>query len=110
MPVRYFAQTKIKGGKMLKVIVELEDVIDKGYRMEGKRIKRVQFSGDFFLHPEEVIEEIEICLAGLETEKNILLTQIEKTLRDANAEAVGVSASDFADIIMLALRSEPLQD
>jgi len=102
----YFAQTKIKGGKMLKVSVEVEEESGAGGGCE-RRITKVRFYGDFFLHPEDTIEEIEKALIGECVDKDRMVKKIEAVLREANAEAIGVSPMDFADIIVVALRSEP---
>ena len=54
---------KVPGGKLLRVKVDY-----------SATIKRVSITGDFFLHPEEAIEKIELSLKGLnanESEQSI---------------------------------------
>jgi lipoate---protein ligase len=49
------AVLKVPGGKLLKVTVE----------HEGEAIKKVKISGDFFIHPEEVLDRLEERLKGI---------------------------------------------
>ena len=48
------AEYKVKGGKLIRVQLTAKD----------KKIKKIKITGDFFLHPEEVIEDIERTLEG----------------------------------------------
>jgi len=49
------AEYKVKGGKLIKVALEVE----------GDVIKSAKICGDFFLYPEDAIEEIERSLKAL---------------------------------------------
>ncbi|MCX8182089.1 MAG: hypothetical protein N3D12_03110 [Candidatus Methanomethyliaceae archaeon] len=78
---------KVKGGKLIKVrFVE-----------EGGIIKEVKISGDFFVHPEEAIDEIEGCLKGVN------LSRVREALRDfamrKAVRTVGFALEDIAEII-----------
>lgn len=48
------SKQKVPGGKMLEARVEFE-----------ASILRIEILGDFFLHPEEAITDIEDCLVGM---------------------------------------------
>jgi lipoate-protein ligase A len=48
------AVRKFSGGKLLKVTV----------RSEGGVIQEVRITGDFFVHPEDAVEEMERALRG----------------------------------------------
>jgi len=76
---------KIPGGKMLKVVV----------RVREGRIIHARFHGDYFVYPEEVVEDMEreICGKTLDEAKDI----IEKYL--ASVEMVGISIQDFRDAL-----------
>ncbi len=47
------SKQKVKEGKVVKVEVEYDEVI-----------KNIRITGDFFLHPEDVLDEIEESIAG----------------------------------------------
>ena len=83
------AEMKIPGGKLLQVDVTVKDGI----------IEDIHFYGDFFLHPEEKIEELENALTG----RN--LSEIDNIITSvlAEAEMAGISPDDFSGIIKLAL-------
>jgi lipoate-protein ligase A len=86
------AEYKVQGGKLIKVQLALQD---------GK-ISRIKITGDFFLHPEDVIEEIEEALKGHVLDEEELSRLIEKVLEDRGAVSLGAGPRDFAKCIMLA--------
>ena len=57
---------KVPNGKLLKVFLEYE----------GEKINKIKITGDFFIHPEETIEELERELLGIE------FKSIEKKIDD----------------------------
>lgn len=78
---------KIKGGKMIKIEVEL----DKG------RIANVVISGDFFAYPLGAIENIERSLKGKRAEKE----EIKKTIDQFRGKCtiVGATFDDIVDLL-----------
>ncbi|MBS7657259.1 hypothetical protein KEJ33_04980 [Candidatus Bathyarchaeota archaeon] len=56
------AQLKVEGGKLIKVQLEIED----------KKIKKVKITGDFFLHPEELIDDMEKAVAGASLDEKVI--------------------------------------
>ncbi|MBC7112444.1 MAG: hypothetical protein H5T34_00230 [Candidatus Methanomethyliales bacterium] len=78
---------KVKGGKLLKVLV-IE---------EGGVIKEAKISGDFFVHPEEAIDEIEACLKGAD------MSRVREVLRDfakrRTVRTVGFTLDDITEVI-----------
>ncbi|MBU4222635.1 MAG: lipoate--protein ligase family protein, partial [Euryarchaeota archaeon] len=48
------AKQKVKEGKVVKVEVDCDELI-----------RKVRITGDFFLHPEDILEEIEKSMVGL---------------------------------------------
>ena len=60
----------------------------------------IQFTGDFFLHPEELIEVIESALIGKRPCEDELAQTIDRVLQGHNAQLIGASAQDFAKVIM----------
>lgn len=82
-----FASYKVKGGKLIQCEVTYH----------ADNIKSVKYSGDFFMHPEDAIEDLENKL------KNIHIKEIEKTIIEffamRNIELFGVSPEDFVKIV-----------
>jgi lipoate---protein ligase len=81
---------KIPGGKLVRLDVSYDT-----------QIENVKITGDFFLHPEDVLELIQQNLAGsrLPIQKNELIEKIEQLLADQKAEFVGVSVVDLINIL-----------
>ena len=82
-----FASYKVKGGKLIQCEVTYND----------NAIKKIKYSGDFFMHPEEAIEELENTLKGIN------FGEVEKTILDFFAtreiELFGVAPEDFVKIV-----------
>jgi len=83
---------KVKGGKMIKIKLALEN----------KKIKDLRITGDFFLHPEETIEDIEKALRGCSLSKEELVRIIKETLTSRRAVLLGASPEDLARCIIMA--------
>jgi lipoate-protein ligase A len=86
------AQYKVEGGKLVKVELKLED----------DKIKEVKIMGDFFLHPEELIEELEKTLEGSELNEEVLADYIKTFIIKNEAVLLGVTPEDFAKCIVMA--------
>ncbi len=86
------AEYKVKGGKLIKV--QLTTI--------GNAIEEVKFTGDFFLHPEELIEEMEKMLEGQLLDERDLAELIKVFIEKNGATLLGASPEDFARCIMMA--------
>jgi len=86
------AQYKVEGGKLVKAQLETE----------GTRIKKVKITGDFFLHPEELIEGLEKTMEGTTLYEQVLADRIEAFLKKNKAVLLGASPEDFARCIVMA--------
>lgn len=86
------AAMKVPGGKMVRVSLDSAD----------SKIRKVVITGDFFLHPEELIQELETQLRGHEIDRSQLTSTIEEFLRRNNATLMGASAADLASVIVSA--------
>ncbi len=64
-----------KLGKIVKIRVS--------YNQESQLIQTIKITGDFFIHPEEVIEELEQRLCGIKLKKIDLENEIELILKDS---------------------------
>jgi lipoate-protein ligase A len=89
------AKQKVKEGKLVKVEVEYEEYI-----------KRVRITGDFFLHPEDILEKIERSMVGMkkDTDAESLTSKIQKLVEDHEAQMIGVSPGSLALVIREALK------
>jgi len=86
------AEYKVKGGKLIKVqLVTKGDVIEE-----------IKITGDFFLHPEELIEELEKTLEGNLLDEKGLTRTIKSFIEKREATILGASPEDFAKCIMMA--------
>ena len=84
---------KVKGGKMIKIQLALEN---------EKIIRDLRITGDFFLHPEETIEDLEKALRGCSLSKEELVRIIKETLTSKGAVLLGASPEDLARCIIMA--------
>ena len=89
------AVQKVKGGKLVRV----EATFDT-------HLSEVTITGDFFLYPEEALEEIENTLKGapLPLEREKLVAQIEKVVADNHATLVGFSPVDLVTVLEEAVK------
>lgn len=89
------AVRKVPGGKMVKAQV-----------VYGETLAEVTLTGDFFLHPEEALEEVESSLAGkpADAELDDIEGTVEEVLDGLGAEFVGVEPSDVAAAVEGATR------
>ncbi len=89
------ANYKIPGGKLVKVKLKITS---------GK-ISHVRILGDFFLHPEEIIQTIEDSLVGCQEDANSIEKIIAQVLKDSDATLIGATAADFSSTILMAWQS-----
>ena len=57
--------------------------INLSYKEESQIIKSIKITGDFFIYPEEVIEELEQGLCGIKLEKEDLENKMKLILEDS---------------------------
>lgn len=86
---------KVKEGKIVKVEVDC-----------GAVIKKLKITGDFFLHPEDVLDEIEKSMIGLEKDVSFdtLVLKIHKIARNYDALMIGISPESLAEVMREALK------
>lgn len=92
------ATLKVAGGKLLRVKMEL----DGGDRPV---IRTMSLTGDFFLHPESVLPEIEQALCGLgwPEDEAVYAAAVQKILDSHHATFIGVAPLDIAQAIRMAV-------
>ena len=72
--------------------------ISMSYNKESQLIHSIKITGDFFIHPEEVIEKLEHGLCGIKLEKQYLKNEIQLILE--NSEFFGFEIDSLTDIIL----------
>ena len=85
---------KVQGGKLVRAKVELD----------GKKIRHLIITGDFFAYPEDLIELIENTLEGFEVDYKNIRDTIENTLKLGEATLIGVKPEDIAEVIVKATK------
>jgi len=86
--VRATSTTKL--GKIVKIQLD--------YKKESRLIHSIKITGDFFLHPEETIEQLEQGLCGVKLEKVDLKNKIQLVLKDS--EFFGFDIDSLVKIIL----------
>ena len=86
---------KIKGGKLVRIKVGYEE-----------RINHVKIMGDFFLHPEESIEDIEKSMVGLSVDatESDLISKINTAIAAKNIEMIGIDTESIARLVKGAMQ------
>jgi lipoate-protein ligase A len=89
------ATHKVHGGKLIRVDITHDDAA----------INTIKITGDFFLHPEETLDEVIELLKGavlpLQVEK--LVQEITLLLEKQNAQLIGASPQDMIATLQEAL-------
>jgi hypothetical protein len=85
-----------KSGKLLK--------INLIYDEEQNRIYSIFISGDFFLHPEETLEEIERSLSGAIADEDTIRHKVSQSL--AGSQPFGFDAMSLSTAILLCLKQD----
>ncbi len=90
-----FAKQKVREGKIVKVEVEYDE-----------SIKKLKITGDFFLHPEDVLDEIEKSMSGLKKEASVeaIASEIHAIMAAHDARMIGISPESLAEVVKEALK------
>lgn len=89
------ASRKVKEGKLVKVEVEYDKVI-----------KKIKITGDFFLHPEDILEKIEKSMLGAKKDAGMeaIASKIQRIMDAHGAQMIGISPQSLALVIKKALK------
>lgn len=87
--IKYRAEHKVKDGKLLRCTLELDNNV----------IVNMRITWDFFMHPEESIEELENTLRGAELDEKMLKSKITK-FYNSGVQTVGAKIDDFVTLLM----------
>ena len=69
-------------------------------QVETNKIWRVTISGDFFMHPEDKLWELERTLEETPTLKEVILAKVRAFYDKTKIITPGVNPEDFAEAIM----------
>ena len=80
---------KVPNGKLLKIFLEYE----------GEKISKIKITGDFFIHPEETIEELEKELVDVNF--NNLKEKIDNFFDKNKPEVFGITKESLEEAIKM---------
>lgn len=81
-----------KLGKIVKIRIS--------YNQESQLIQTIKITGDFFIHPEEVIEQLEQKLCGIKLKKIDLENEMKLILKDS--KIFGFDINSLVEMILKA--------
>ncbi len=83
---------KVKEGKVVKIEIDCDDII-----------RNIRITGDFFLHPEDILDEIEKSIVGLDrnTDEDTIISNIHGVAGDV--QMIGISPESIALMVREAL-------
>lgn len=84
-----------KSKKLIKISLEYSD---------SKIISSIRITGDFFLYPEETLDQIEASLIGTKMDRNSIKETIEKCL--SHSEAFGFDSESLTEAVIGCLNSD----
>jgi lipoate---protein ligase len=79
-----------KSKKLIRITLEYDEW--------AKTISSIAITGDFFLYPEEKLEELELNLIGTELQRDAIMNKIEKCL--VGSEPFGFDSQSMTDAIL----------
>ena len=85
-----------KSKKLIKISLEYDE--------DSKIINSITITGDFFLYPEETLDELEVNLIGTKLGKDEIKQKIDKCLN--GSEAFGFDSESLTDAILGCLKEE----
>ena len=89
------ADYKVPGGKLLRVMLELDKSTDPA------KIASISLNGDFFVHPEEAIEELESRLVNVLWEVKALQEAVQAFF-DTDVQVIGADVESIGHVILAA--------
>jgi lipoate-protein ligase A len=89
------ADYKVPGGKLLRVRMTLAD------KTGAPVIETITLTGDFFMHPEEAVEDLEARLIGSPWEAEAVRARV-RAFFVTDVEVVGAGVEDVVTVLMAA--------
>lgn len=84
------ARNTYKSKKLIRVSLEYDE--------RGMIISSITITGDFFLYPEETLDQLELDLIGTKLDRKVVKQIIEKSLNQS--EAFGFDSESLTDAIL----------
>ncbi len=81
------SELKVVGGKLIRVRCIVEDNV----------LRKVKITGDFFMHPEEKVDDLERRLTGVNVHN--INSVVEDYFKQTKVTVLGATPSDFARAI-----------
>jgi lipoate-protein ligase A len=94
--VKAKAQHKVPGGKMLQVELELD--------CQEHTIHNIKITGDFFMHPEEMVYTLELLLTNLPAQR-VDIARAVRNFFAQEVEVIGAGEEDFVELLMKCIES-----
>jgi len=90
-----FAKQKVPGGKLLAVKLDYSDVIEK-----------IEILGDFFLHPEDLLQKIEKSLVGIHVDESeqAIAEKLKRVVETNSIELIGITPEAIAQTIKMVVK------
>lgn len=79
-------------------------IIKVSLKLDGDSISEIRISGDFFMYPEEALDELEGRLVGVRADRESLLEALEKFYSETKVETPMIEPKHFVEAIMKSLR------
>ncbi len=86
---------KVEGGKLLKILLSTK----------AGKIEKIKITGDFFMHPETFIEDLENALPGRSLDEEDLSAFIHRLFKKGRVVLLGASPEDLARCIVMAAKT-----
>jgi len=88
IPMATHLDYKVPNGKLIRLCAELD----------GNELRSVKITGDFFLHPEEKIADLERSLAGQKLDALTLQNTVDRELK--TCQMAGISAQELVNALL----------
>ena len=89
------ADYKVPGGKLLRVRLALDE------SRTPPVIHEIRLTGDFFMHPEDAIEDLEARLTGAPWDADAIRARV-RAFYESDVQVIGAEVDDMVHIIMAA--------
>lgn len=78
-------------------------VIKVELELSGDKISRISLSGDFFMYPEDAIEELERVLVGADAKREALLAAVQEFYKSTGAQTPMLEPEHWVEAILRAV-------
>jgi len=94
------ADYKVEGGKLLRVRLTTAAGDD------APTIASITLTGDFFMHPEDAVEDLEARLTGAPLEPEALRSRV-RAFYESGVQVIGADVDDVVHVILSAASPPP---